>query len=104
MALHDPSRGRAGALQIAKVDDALAGQLSILGELSPDERYVRSMWRLFYERLALPDRDASIRGYDLRAQLMPKRLWADLTELAPEAPCPFSVPERYAGGGLKLPE
>ena len=35
-----------------------------------NERYVRSMWRLFYERLSLPDRDASMRGYDLRAQLM----------------------------------
>lgn len=104
VALHDPSRGTGAALQLAKVDEALAGQLSILGELSPDERYVRSMWRLFYERLSLPDRDASMRGYDLRAQLMPKRLWADLTELAPDDGTAGPAPARYAGGAKGLPE
>jgi hypothetical protein len=66
-------------------------------ELSDDEAYVRAMWKTFYDALALPGRDKSQRGYDLRMKWMPKRLWTYLPELSPGAETAYDVvPEHYA--------
>jgi len=58
--------------------------------LARDERYVRAMWKRFYDAMALPGRDREARGYDLRASLMPKRFWGGLTELDPANDWSFS--------------
>jgi probable DNA metabolism protein len=90
--LHDPSQGSAYVrLDRDAVDRLVRGQGP-----SCDERYVRAMWKRFYDGLELPGRDATHRGYDLRTQLMPKRLWEGLPELDPRTddPGPF-VPRRY---------
>jgi probable DNA metabolism protein len=71
-------------------------------ELSDDETYVRAMWKTFYDALALPGRDKSQRGYDLRMKWMPKRLWTYLPELAPGAESAYDVvPEQYAGAAAE---
>ncbi|MBQ6395648.1 MAG: TIGR03915 family putative DNA repair protein [Atopobiaceae bacterium] len=67
-----------------------------------DETYIRSMWKLFYEKLALPGRDRSQRGYDLRMRFMPKRLWEGMPEfdstLDPTLDAYLDgIPERYRG-------
>lgn len=90
--LHDPSQGSA----YVRLDQDATERLVRGQGHSCDERYVRAMWKRFYDGLELPGRDATHRGYDLRTQLMPKRLWGGLPELDPRAdePGPF-VPERY---------
>ena len=95
-AFHEP--GRRGCT-VSRLDGPLMELLLERGQaLADDERYVREMWRTFYASMALDGRDASQRGYDLRASWMPKRFWGRLTELCPDdegqaAP----VPTRYGG-------
>lgn len=103
---HEPGtlRGRRACATVRLdrdgVEELLDGR-----ELSDDEPYVEAMWQRFYESLELPGRDASQRGYDLRASLMPKRLWAGLTELDPRLRVTATVaPARYAGSQAPLPE
>lgn len=60
----------------------LDGLLDRGRQVAGDEELARMLWRNFYGAVALPGRDASQRGYDLRVGLMPKRLWKNLTELA----------------------
>ena len=95
-AFHEP--GRRGCL-ISLLDGPLMELLLERGQdVADDERYVREMWKTFYREVALDGRDASQRGYDLRASWMPKRYWAGLTELSPSDPGPVAhVPERYQG-------
>lgn len=59
----------------------LDGLLDRGRQVAGDEELARMLWRGFYDAVALPGRDASQRGYDLRMGLMPKRLWKNLTEL-----------------------
>lgn len=77
-------KGRRGCSVIA-LDDVLMERLLEQGQdVADEERYVREMWRTFYRSMELGGRDASQRGYDLRASWMPKRFWGGLTELIPE--------------------
>ncbi|MDD3486258.1 MAG: TIGR03915 family putative DNA repair protein, partial [Atopobiaceae bacterium] len=76
-----------------------AEELASRDDLASDEHYVRAMWKRLYDGLALPGRDRTHRGYDLRQQYLPQRLWTLLPELDPrnDRPGPY-VPARYAGG------
>lgn len=86
-AFHDAkAKGRGRRYVVVRLDQASADQLAAAKELSPNEGLVRSLWKRFYESVALPGRDASQRSYDLRAHWMPKRFWAGLTELDPRIP------------------
>ena len=99
-------RGRRGC-SIARLDAGLMERLHEQGRsIASDERYVREMWRTFYNGMTLDGRDASQRGYDLRASWMPKRFWGGLTELAPKGDDePLIVPQRYQGQpATTLPE
>lgn len=96
-AFHDSGKlgGRKG-YAIVKLDEESAEQLMRSKDLSPDEPYVRALWKRFYDAVTLPGRDVSQRGYDLRAGWMPKRFWGGLTELDPRAEqAPSTIPERY---------
>ena len=73
----------------ARQADLLAVEGALLEDLmdrgrpvAADEELARTLWRGFYDAVALPGRDVSQRGYDLRVSLMPKRFWGNLTELA----------------------
>lgn len=66
---------------LAYVDTHLIHTLLDERVYSDDDAYVQAMWKHFYDSLALSGRDASQRGYDLRAHWIPKRLWANLPEL-----------------------
>ena len=67
------------------LDDTLTRTLLMRQhDLANEEPLIRNLWRGFYRAMALPGRDASQRGYDLRTSWMPKRLWKNLTELVPE--------------------
>lgn len=81
---HDSGKlgGRRGHV-VVRLDQQSADELASDHELAEDEPYVRAMWRRFYDSVALPGRDATARGYDLRAKWMPRRFWGGLTELDP---------------------
>ena len=93
-AFHEP--GKRGCV-ISQLDSPLMELFLERGRATgDDERYVREMWRTFYASVALDGRDASQRGYDLRASWMPKRFWGGLTELDQhEQSASTHVPERY---------
>ena len=94
-ALHEKGARRC---QVTRLDQALADELASRDDLAPDERYVRAMWKRLYAGLTLEGRGKVERGYDLRANLMPKRFWAGLTELDPYVgEEDVAVPERYSG-------
>ena len=90
-----------------------AVRLSVPRGLSDDEPYVRALWKRFYDALALPGRGPEQRGYDLRRQFMPKRLWQGLIELSPasdegwnEVPSAYRARERRSAlesGATALP-
>lgn len=101
-AFHDSGKlsGRKGYV-VVKLDQQSADELARSKELSPDEAYVRALWKRFYDAVTLPGRDASQRGYDLRAGWMPKRFWSGLTELDPRNDAaPGRIPKRYANTAL----
>lgn len=81
-AFHDSGKlsGRRG-YAVVRLDRQSADELSSQKDLSPDEPYVRTLWKRFYDAVALPGRDASQRGYDLRTSWMPRRFWGGLPEL-----------------------
>jgi probable DNA metabolism protein len=94
-ALHE--RG-ARCCEVVRLDRDLAARLANGGEVAEDERYVRALWKRFYDALALPGRDRVARGYDLRKGWMPMRFWDGLTELKASSDDPGAkTPERYAG-------
>ncbi len=92
---------RAAQCVVVRLDEGLAQRLSALGEddLADDERYVRALWKRFYDRVSLPGREAAERGYDPRAKFVPARLRGRLTELDPRSDDGGPAPARYAGGG-----
>lgn len=93
-AFHQPGKG----CEIVVLDARMAERLSRLEDLADDERYVRALWKRFYDGMALPGRDVSQRGYDLRVSWMPKRFWGGLTELDPRSlDAGASTPKRYQG-------
>jgi probable DNA metabolism protein len=102
--LVDPRHGTAvfhqgDQTQAVRLDAAMAEALASEHALADDERYVRAMWKRFYDGLELAGRRAEERGYDLRSQLMPKRFWGGLVELDPRSDdAGGPAPRRYAGG------
>ncbi len=88
-ALHD------GQLVVARLDAELAAQAAARDDLAEDEHYVRSLWKLFFDRLSLGGRSPSERGYDLQAQLMPHRVRMDMPEFDPRNDDPGQEPSRY---------
>jgi probable DNA metabolism protein len=102
-AFHDSGKlsGRKGHT-VVRLDRESADQLLATKDLSPDELYVRALWKRFYDSVALPGRDASQRGYDLQAGWMPRRFWGGLTELDLRNDAKAStIPQRYTGKTLK---
>lgn len=97
-AFHDSGAlsGRKGHV-VVRLDQQSADELARDKDLSPDEAYVRALWKRFYDAVALPGRGASERGYDLRAGWMPKRFWGGLTELDPRSDDAGATPARYGG-------
>jgi probable DNA metabolism protein len=93
-ALHEAG-GRTALVALGQAD---AQELASRDDLDPDEHYVRAMWKRLYDGLALPGRDRTHRGYDLRRQYLPQHLWTLLPELDPrnDHPGPY-VPARYSG-------
>lgn len=92
---------RAQGCGVVRLDERLSRQLADLGEgdLSSDERYVRALWKRFYDRVSLPGRGPGERGYDLRTAFVPARYRGRLVELDPRSDDAGGlVPERYAGG------
>lgn len=81
-AFHLPGRRDCG---LVRLDAAEAAALAARRSDAPEEAYVEALWRRFYECVALPGRDRSQRGYDLRTSWVPKRFWAGLPELAETA-------------------
>ena len=65
---------------VMRLDGELMRELVRRQDLHPDEERVRAMWRIFYEKVSLPNRGKEQRGYDLRMSWMPKRFWEGLTE------------------------
>lgn len=110
-ALVDPSHGVAALherdeprCRVVRLDRGLAEALAASGGASCEERYVRAMWRRFYDAMELEGRRAPQRGYDLRAHWMPKRLWEGLPELdATLDDGAGPAPARYAGDARTLP-
>lgn len=96
-AFHDSGKlgGRKG-YAVVRLDQQSADDLASGKDLSPDEPYVRAMWRRFYDAVSLPGRDVSERGYDLRTSWMPRRFWGGLTELDPRSLDAGETPQRYA--------
>ena len=102
--LLDPVHGSAalyadGHLGIMKLDPQEAEQLaSQTAALAQDELYVRALWKGFYDAVTLPHRTKAQRGYDLRQQFMPQRLWTYLPELDPRTDTAWSwIPPIYRG-------
>ena len=101
----DPTHGTvllheegAGACAVVSVDSPTATRIADPTGIAEDERYVRAMWKRFYDGMALQGRGKAERGYDLRAHWMRKRFWERLTELDPRSDDPGdSVPARYSG-------
>ncbi|SER35030.1 probable DNA metabolism protein [Parafannyhessea umbonata] len=92
------------ACEVARLDARTVTGLAGRGDLAPDERYVRALWKRFYDGLELKGRNASQRGYDLRKGWMPVRFWRGLFELDPRSDDPGPhVPERYRGGHRNRP-
>ena len=99
VAFHAPEMKNFG---IVKPDKSNLDILISRKDLAADEPYVRALWKEFYKGVELPDRDASQRGYDLRAHWMPKRFWEGLTELScQDLPRDVKVPLRYQGTSKK---
>ena len=102
--LLDPVHGSAALygdhhLGIMKLDpleaELLASQTALLAQ---DEPYVRALWKGFYDAVTLPHRTKMQRGYDLRQQFMPQRLWAYLPELDPRTDTAWTwIPPIYRG-------
>lgn len=93
--LHERGELRCVAVSI---DENSAAAISHPSDLARDERYVRAMWKRFYDGMTLQGRGVCERGYDLRTDWMPKRLWQGLTELDPRSEDSGEfVPERYSG-------
>ena len=93
---------RAARCTVVRLDEGLSQRLAALGEddLADDERYVRALWKRFYDHASLPGREAEERGYDLRTKFVPVRLRGRMTELDPRSDnAGAHVPARYAGGG-----
>lgn len=92
-----------GETRAVRLDTTLAEMLASRHALADDERYVRAMWKRFYDGLELEGRRAGERGYDLRTKLMPKRFWGGLVELdARSDDMGEHVPARYAGGTKRV--
>ncbi len=72
-----------GRIIVGPLSPEEVAELSRPHELSDVERSVRALWKRFYDALALPGRGRHERGYDLRAQFMPKRIADGLIELDP---------------------
>ena len=84
------------------LDAALTAQLVERRDFAPDEAYVQAMWQSLYHALTLEGRGPQDRGYDLQAHWIPKRLRANLVEMAPSADkALLSIPSRYAGQPLE---
>lgn len=102
--LLDPVHGSAALygdhhLGIMKLDpheaEHLASQITLLAQ---DELYVRALWKGFYDAVTLPNRTETYRGYDLRQQFMPQRLWTYLPELDPRTDTAWTwIPPIYRG-------
>lgn len=99
VAFHTPEMKSFGVM---KPDKSNLDILISRKDLAADEPYVRALWKEFYKGVELPGRDASRRGYDLRAHWMPKRFWEGLTELScQDLPRNAKVPLRYQGTSKK---
>ena len=99
VAFHTPEMKSFGVM---KPDKSNLDILISRKDLAADEPYVRALWKEFYKGVELPGRDASQRGYDLRAHWMPKRFWEGLTELScQDLPRNAKVPLRYQGTSKK---
>ena len=99
VAFHAPEMKSFG---IMKPDKSNLDILISRKDLAADEPYVRALWKEFYRGVELPGRDASQRGYDLRAHWMPKRFWEGLTELScQDLPRDAKVPLCYQGTSKK---
>ena len=72
-----------GRLVCGPLSEDEVAELSRPHELSGVERSVRALWKRFYDALALHGRGKLERGYDLRANFMPKRIAEGLVELDP---------------------
>ena len=83
---------------IVRLSQADAEALSHRTDLAEDERYIQAMWKRFYDGLELQGRGRDDRGYDLRQQFMPRRVWDGMPEfdVRNDDPGPL-VPSRYAG-------
>lgn len=77
-AFHLPGRRDCG---LVRLDAGEVASLAARRRDAPEEARVEALWRRFYECMALPGRDRSQRGYDLRASWVPRRFWAGLPEL-----------------------
>ncbi|MGN0076633.1 MAG: DUF4130 domain-containing protein [Parafannyhessea sp.] len=98
--LHERGQRRCS---VSKVDRRLCDEIAAASDqTAAGEKYVHAMWRRFYDSVGLDGRDASQRGYDLRAKWMPKRFWDGLVELSPEALDPGdAIPAAYAARDKK---
>ncbi|MCI2173372.1 MAG: DUF4130 domain-containing protein [Atopobiaceae bacterium] len=104
-ALVHEAQGRSAIVGLPAADVDRLASMDLAGAdgdlAAHDERYVRAMWKGFYDAMALPGRDASHRGYDLRKQFMPERLWGGLPELDPRSgETGGYVPPAYGGDHL----
>ena len=95
---YTPEMKTFGTIQL---DDTSLKELLSRTDLATDEKYVQAMWRRFYDGVSLKGRGPTERGYDLRAHLMPKRVWQELPELiastSAEAARSQGIPTRYQG-------
>ena len=77
--------------RVARLDPGMVRQMGErASDVDAEERRFQEMWATFYRSMELPGRDAASRGYDLRIQFMPKRLWDSLPELAKTPASPFA--------------
>ncbi len=84
--------------ELVRLDEGLARELSERDDYANDEKYVRALWKRFYDGVGLEGRGVDERGYDLRAHFMYKRFWASLPELDPRSDDPGTyVPDAYRG-------
>lgn len=90
---------------VVRLDEALCQRLLELETegLAEDERYVRALWRRFFDHVSLPGRGPGERGYDLQSRHVPARLRGRMAEFDPRPADPGgAAPERYAGGAGRL--